>query len=49
VLFTVALAVDAIVGGWTLAGLALYFVVLWQAASFLFHAERVVRFWNARG
>jgi phosphatidylglycerophosphate synthase len=47
VLFTVALAVDAIVGGQTLAGFALYFVVLWQAASFLFHAERVARFWNA--
>ena len=47
-LFTLALIADAIVGGRTLAGLALYFVVLWQAASFLFHAERVAQFWNAR-
>ena len=45
--FTVALAVDWALPGWRIAEATFYAIVAWQAASFLWHAQRVVKFWNA--
>jgi phosphatidylglycerophosphate synthase len=48
VLFTGALLVDWIAPGHHVAIATFYFIVVWQVACFAWHAERVVRFWNAR-
>jgi phosphatidylglycerophosphate synthase len=47
-LFTVALLIDWVVPGHEVAIASFYFIAAWQAACFAWHAERVVRFWNAR-
>jgi len=47
-LFTVALLLDWALPGLRMAELTFYFIVLWQGACLLWHAERVVQFWNAR-
>jgi hypothetical protein len=46
--FTVALLLDWALPGLRAAEFTFYFIVLWQAACFVWHAERVVQFWNAR-
>lgn len=45
--FTLALLADWAVPGHRLALGSFYLIVVWQAASFLWHAERLARFWNA--
>ena len=47
-LFTVALLLDWALPGLRAAEFTFYFIVLWQAACLIWHAERVVQFWNAR-
>jgi phosphatidylglycerophosphate synthase len=47
-LFTVALLLDWALPGLRAAELTFYFIVLWQAACLVWHAQRVVQFWNAR-
>jgi phosphatidylglycerophosphate synthase len=48
VVFTFALLADWIAPGHQLALTSFYLIVAWQALCFAWHAERVVRFWNAR-
>ena len=49
VLFTGALLFDWLVAGQGQAPrLTFYFIVVWQVVCFGWHAERLVRFWNAR-
>jgi hypothetical protein len=42
------LIVDWIAPGHHAALYTFYFIVAWQVACFAWHAERLVRFWNAR-
>jgi phosphatidylglycerophosphate synthase len=47
--FTIALLVDWIVGaGHRVAEVTFYAIVAWQVACLIWHAERLVQFWNAR-
>jgi phosphatidylglycerophosphate synthase len=46
--FTIALLLDWALPGLRAAEFTFYFIVLWQAACLLWHAERVVQFWSAR-
>jgi phosphatidylglycerophosphate synthase len=48
VLFTLALALDWLWPGLHAALASFYFIVAWQVVSGLWHAERLVRFWNVR-
>jgi phosphatidylglycerophosphate synthase len=45
-IFTVALLLDAFAPGMHSAEVALYFIVAWQAASLVYHVERVAHFWR---
>jgi hypothetical protein len=47
VLFTLALALDALRPGLGAASACFGFIVGWQVVSCLWHAERLARFWNA--
>ncbi|MCG8590414.1 MAG: CDP-alcohol phosphatidyltransferase family protein [Proteobacteria bacterium] len=46
--FTLALGIDALSGGQSVAVIAFYFIAGWQVASFVWHLARLVRFWNHR-
>ncbi len=48
VLFTLAVALDALRPGLGAASACFSFIVGWQVVSCLWHAERFVRFWNVR-
>jgi phosphatidylglycerophosphate synthase len=48
VFFTAALVADAVVPGRRIPEFTFYAIVVWQAVSLAWHAERVVHFWNAR-
>jgi phosphatidylglycerophosphate synthase len=48
VLFTLAVALDALRPGLGAASACFGFIVAWQVASCLWHGERFVRFWNVR-
>ena len=48
VAFTLALAIDTFSGspGYPISLATFYAIVAWQIASFLWHAQRIAKFWN---
>jgi len=46
--FTAAVFIDWMWPGWHAKVIVFYLIVAWQAVCLVFHADRVVRFWNAR-
>jgi len=45
---TAALALHPLVPSWSLPVVAFYAIAAWQVACCIFHADRVIRYWNAR-